>query len=81
MEQKLVHKTLETVKRESPPWTGHRQLGGAVVGARLGSRPGNKLFTGEPTIFREEMGSKSFIFRTKSSVGDTPPLHLGHKKF
>ena len=53
-------------KKESPPWAGHRQLGGAVVGARLGSRPGNKLFTGEPTIFHEEMGKKSFIFRTKS---------------
>ena len=68
MQQKLVHKTIEIVviKKESPPWTGHRQLGGAVVGARLGSRPGNKLFTGEPTIFHEEMGRTSFIFRTKS---------------
>ena len=79
MEQKLVHKTLETVKRESSPWTGHRQLGGAVVGARLGSRPGNKLFTGEPTIFHGGRGKKDFS-RTKSKIGDTPPIYLGHKK-
>ena len=63
MQQKLVYKTIEIVviKKESPPWTGHRQLGGAVVGARLGSRPGNKLFTGEPTISREGRGKKRFF--------------------
>ena len=63
---KACSREIVVIKKESPPWTGHRQLGGAVVGARLGSRPANKFFTGEPTIFHEEMGKKSFIFRTKS---------------